>query len=265
MSYYKPCILGVPPWLWKPPYVPRSKHGIWFVVIHPTTGESWKNGHLNPCQWLDDHPPRETKPCNLTIAHITEVGKCRLFFGVLDITQPNIWIDIPFFCWVVFHNNGTSRNFLGETRCSIKPCRSWSCLEGMPWKIRPSEMDENLTHPRHDETDTSKPQWIGFHGKIETRNHGVFTTRGFPYSLYIFLISSTSITAVSKKNKFCAWTDAHSYRKRGTNLVGIQLLYNVNPGLINPGWLIVVVPPNSDITYDTEMVPPPIKQPIGVY
>ena len=42
-------------------------------------------------------------------------------------------------------------------------------------------------------------------------------------------------------------------------------IYSVNPGLINPGWLIVVVP---QIVIATEMVPPQlniIKQPFGVY
>ena len=39
---------------------------------------------------------------------------------------------------------------------------------------------------------------------------------------------------------------------------------NVNPGLINPGWLIVVVPPNSDSHGYWNSIPT-IKQPFGVY
>ena len=59
---YKPIIFGYPHF-WKPPSVPRSKHGIRLMLIHPTTGiqKSW---YLNPYQWLDDHPLLwETKPC----------------------------------------------------------------------------------------------------------------------------------------------------------------------------------------------------------
>ena len=39
---------------------------------------------------------------------------------------------------------------------------------------------------------------------------------------------------------------------------------NVNPGLANPGWLIVVVPPNFVISMATEMVPPQQPRLLGV-